>query len=203
MQAYRIGIFAGIHGDEESGVIAAIQLLQILEWQPLAAEFYELFIYPICNPWGFENRERTGACGKDLNRCFWPENHSQEEAEVQILQQELRDKQFDGIISLHTDDTSEGIYGYGNGSTLTRHLLEPALQSASLVIPRDPRPHIDSHPATGSIIRGGYKGILSAPEKQHPQPFSIVFETPHYPSLGKQVEAHLVASALGFPSSQH
>lgn len=189
-QAYRVGIFAGIHGDEHSGVIAALQLIELLESDPSLAEFYELFIYPICNPWGFENGQREGASGKDLNRCFWREH---EEAEVRCLEQDLRAKQFDGIIALHTDDTSEGIYGYVNGSTLTRHLLEPALQSAARVIPRDIRPEIDSHPASDSIISGGYTGILSAPQEQHPQPFSIVFETPHHPPLGQQVEAHLVA----------
>lgn len=189
-QVYRIGLFAGIHGDEQSGVIAAIQLLQQLTWYPFIAEFYELFIYPICNPSGFEHGQREGAAGKDLNRCFWQD---QEEIEILLLEQDLRSKQFDGIISLHTDDTSEGIYGYVNGSTLTRHLLVPALQSASRVIPRDQRPQIDSHPASDSIICGGYQGILAAPEDQHPQPFSIVFETPHHPSIGKQVEAHLVA----------
>ena len=43
------------------------------------------------------------------------------------------------------------------------------------------------------MIFGGYQGILGAPQDQHPQPFSIVFETPHLAPLGKQVEAHLVA----------
>jgi hypothetical protein len=188
--AYRIGIFAGIHGDEESGVIAAVQLLQHLEWEPSLADYYELFVYPICNPWGFEKGRREGTSGKDLNRCFWL---NREEAEVRLIEQDLRAKRFDGIISLHTDDTSEGIYGYVNGSTLTRHLLEPAIQSASAVIPRDARSQIDSHPANDSIIVGGFEGILAAPKDQHPQPFSIVFETPHHAPLGKQVEAHLVA----------
>jgi hypothetical protein len=185
---YRVGIFAGIHGDEQSGVVAAMQLLQHLEWDPRIAQFYELFIYPVCNPWGFDRRSREGESGKDLNRCFWG---IEEESEVRLLEQELRAKRFDGIISLHTDDTSEGIYGYANGSTLTRHLLEPALQAASDALPRDTRPEIDTHPADGSIITGGYTGILAAPPEQHPRPFEIVFETPHLAPLGRQVEAHL------------
>lgn len=189
-QFYRVGIFAGIHGDEESGVLAAVQLLGELQKNPRIGEFYELFVYPVCNPWGFDAIRREGESGKDLNRCFWRE---QEEPEVRLLEQDLRAKRFDGIISLHTDDTSEGIYGYVNGSTLTRHLLEPALRSTSSIIPRDVRPEIDTHPASDSMIFGGYQGILGAPEEQHPQPFSIVFETPHLAPLGKQVEAHLVA----------
>jgi murein peptide amidase A len=187
---YRIGIFAGIHGDEESGVIAAVQLLRELGKNPDLGRFYELFLYPVCNPWGFDNGCREGESGRDLNRCFWQER---EEPGVRLLEQELRAKRFDGIVSLHTDDTSEGIYGYVNGSTLTRHLLEPALRATSAILPRDPRPEIDTHPASDSMIFGGYRGILGAPADQHPQPFSIVFETPHHAPLGKQVEAHLTA----------
>lgn len=76
---------------------------------------------------------------------------------------------------------------------MTRHLLEPALRVTSSIIPRDDRSEIDTHPANDSMIFGGYQGILGAPEEQHPQPFSIVFETPHHAPLGKQVEAHLSA----------
>jgi hypothetical protein len=169
-------------------VIAALQLLQRLEKDPLPGRFHEIFLYPVCNPWGFDNNRREGASKRDLNRLFW-----QDEAEVRLLEQELRAKRFDGIIALHTDDTSEGIYGYVNGSTLTRHLLEPSLRAASAILPRDERPEIDTHPAERSIITGGYSGILSAPDDQHPKPFEIVFETPHLAPLGLQVEAHLAA----------
>lgn len=185
---YRIGVFAGIHGDEQSGVVAAIQLLHRLVTEPAIGRFLELLVYPVCNPWGFDANRREGASGQDLNRLFW-----QEEREVLLLEQELRAKRFDGIIALHTDDTSEGIYGYVNGSTLTRHLLEPSLRVASAVLPRDERPEIDTHPAEASIITGGFSGILSAPPDQHPKPFEIVFETPHLAPFGLQVEAHLRA----------
>lgn len=185
---YRIGVFAGIHGDEQSGVVAALQLLHRLATEPALGRFHELFVYPVCNPWGFDANRREGESGRDLNRLFW-----QEKREVLLLEQELRAKRFDGIIALHTDDTSEGIYGYVNGSTLTRHLLEPSLRAASSVLPRDERSEIDTHPAEASIITGGFDGILSAPPDQHPKPFEIVFETPHLAPLGLQVQAHLKA----------
>lgn len=190
---YRIGIFAGIHGDEQSGVIAALQLLHHLGKETHFGRFHEIFVYPVCNPWGFDRYRREGESGKDLNRCFWGEAEQEEEAEVRLLEQDLRAKCFDGIIALHTDDTSEGIYGYVNGSTLTRHLLEPALHAASAHLPRDIRPNIDTHQADRSIITGGYQGILGAPPDQNPKPFEIVFETPHHAPLGLQVEAHLMA----------
>ncbi len=187
---YRIGIFAGIHGDEQSGVVAALQILHHLSQETHLGRFHELFVYPVCNPWGFDANRREGESGKDLNRCFWGKT---EEGEVRLLEQELRAKRFDGIIALHTDDTSEGIYGYVNGSTLTRHLLEPALHAASSLLPRDVRPEIDTHRADRSIITGGYRGILAAPPDQHPKPVEIVFETPHHAPFGLQVDAHLAA----------
>ena len=190
---YRIGIFAGIHGDEPSGVVAALQILQHLSQEAHLGRFHEIYVYPVCNPWGFDTNRREGESSKDLNRCFWAEAELQEEVEVRLIEKELRAKAFDGIIALHTDDTSEGIYGYVNGSTLTRHLLEPALHAASSILPRDIRPEIDTHQADRSIITGGYKGILSAPPDQHPKPVEIVFETPHHAPFGLQVDAHLAA----------
>lgn len=52
---------------------------------------------------------------------------------------------------------------------------------------------IDGWPASGGIISGGYEGILGAPPDQHPQPFEIVFETPHLHAFGKQVDATVAA----------
>src|SRR6058998_3773489 len=72
----RIGIFAGIHGDEPAGSYAVIKLLQLLERQPEIAKGYWLYVYPVCNPTGFEQQTRCSVRGHDLNREFW--NNSNE-----------------------------------------------------------------------------------------------------------------------------
>lgn len=174
----RIGIFAGIHGDEPEGVHALIQFIKLLEAKPELATGYYLSLYPICNPTGFENGTRFSRNGKDLNREFW-KNSS--EPEVRLLQAELVSRSFQGIISLHTDDTSEGFYGIVGGATLTKHLIEPALRSAEKILPRDERPFIDGFAARNGIIRDCYDGILSAPPKVRPRPFEIILETPKAP----------------------
>ena len=69
--AIRLGIFAGIHGDEPEGVHALIQFLKLLEARPELATGYCLFVYPVCNPTGFEDRTRHARSGKDLIREFW------------------------------------------------------------------------------------------------------------------------------------
>jgi hypothetical protein len=177
-ETLRLGLFAGIHGDEPEGVHALIRFVHLLEAEPHLATGYCLFIYPICNPTGFEDRTRHSRSGKDLNREFW---RNSSEPEVRLLQSELVAHAFDGIISLHSDDTSEGFYGFAHGATLTRHLIEPALEAVAEFLPRNGSCLIDGFPARNGVIRQGYSGVLSAPPRTRPRPFEIVLETPTAP----------------------
>jgi len=174
----RIGIFAGIHGDEPEGIRAIVRFIQLLEAKPELAAGYYLSFYPLCNPTGFEDATRHSRRGKDLNREFW---NNSAEPEVRLLQAELVSRSFQGIISLHTDDSSDGFYGIVGGSTLTKHLIEPALSAAEKLLPRDERPVIDGFRARNGIIRDCYDGILTAPPKVRPRPFEIILETPAPP----------------------
>lgn len=174
----RLGIFAGIHGDEPEGVHALIRFIKFLEAHPELARGYYLSLYPVCNPTGFEDNTRHSRAGKDLNREFW---RNSAEPEVRLLQAELVSRSFQGIISLHTDDTSEGFYGFAHGATLTKHLIEPALVAAEQFLPRNDLPVIDGFNAIHGIIRDGYEGILSAPPKDRPRPFEIILEVPAAP----------------------
>src|SRR5271167_1157686 len=140
----RLGIFAGIHGDEPEGTHALVHFMKLLEANPELAAGYYLSIYPVCNPTGFEDDTRFSRRGFDLNREFWK---SSKEPEVRLLQAELESRSFQGIISLHTDDTSTGFYGFVRGATLTQHLIEPALAAAELYLSRDDRPVIDGFAA--------------------------------------------------------
>ncbi len=173
-----IGVFAGIHGDEPEGVHALVQFIKLLEAHPELAAGYYLSFYPVCNPTGFEDGTRFSRRGKDLNREFW---RNSAEPETRLLQAELISRSFQGIISLHTDDTSNGFYGFAHGATLTKHLIEPALQAAEKLLPRDGRPVIDGFKARNGVIFEAYEGILSAPPKVRPRPFEIILETPASP----------------------
>ena len=174
----RIGIFAGIHGDEPEGSRAAVLLLKLLDVIPDLAKGYSITVYPVCNPTGFESDTRLLRSGKDLNREFWKKSR---EPEVQLLEAELVARSFDGIIALHTDDSSEGFYGFVRGATLTKHLIEPALATAAKLLPRDSRETIDGFRARNGVITDCYEGVLSAPPKVRPRPFEIILETPKAP----------------------
>jgi len=174
----RVGIFGAIHGDEPEGAYAIVQFIKLLEAKPELAAGYYLSFYPVCNPTGFEEGTRLSRSGRDLNREFW-KNSS--EPEVRLLQAELVSRSFNGIISLHTDDTSSGFYGVVRGATLTKHLIEPALRAAEKLLARDERPVIDGFRARNGVIYDAYDGMLSAPPKVRPRPFEIILETPQAP----------------------
>jgi hypothetical protein len=186
----RVGIFAGIHGDEPEGMRAVVQFLKLLEAKPDLAAGYYLSFYPVCNPTGFEDGTRYSRSGKDLNREFWGNSS---EPEVRLLQAELISRSFNGIISLHTDDTSDGFYGIVRGATLTKHLIEPALQAAGKFLPRDQRSIIDGFQARNGVIRDAYDGVLGAPPKVRPRPFEIILETPQAPPAFLKECAFVVA----------
>jgi hypothetical protein len=186
----RIGVFATIHGDEPTGALAIARLLTELAAAPDAAQNFLLQFYPICNPTGFEDNTRSSRRGRDLNREFW---RASTEPEVRWLEQELRTSHFQGLIQLHADDTSDGIYGFVRGHTLTEILLRPALAAAGKILPRNVNASIDGFAARDGIIYDQYEGILAAPAEMHPVPFEIVLETPHYAPIAQQVEALVIA----------
>ncbi len=186
----RIGIFAGIHGDEPAGVEALLDFLRYLEENPALFRNYHLHIYPLCNPTGFEDDTRHARSGKDLNREFW---RGSLEPEVGILERELMRHHFDGLIALHSDVDSHGLYGFVRGSTLTRHLLEPALAAAEAALPVNTAEEIDGFHAVNGIIHTGYEGILSAPPGSAPAPFEVVLETPHSAPAALQRQAFVLA----------
>ncbi len=182
----RIGIFGTIHGDEPAGALAIVQFLADLAAEPSLAEDYQIVAYPLCNPTGFEDNTRNSRSGRDLNREFWKDST---QAEVQILENELRTQHFQGLIQLHADDTSEGIYGFVRGATLTENLLRPALREAGKILPRNNNAFIDGFAARDGMIYDVYEGILAAPREVEPVPFEIILETPHHAPIDSQVAA--------------
>ena len=186
----KIGVFATIHGDEPAGLFGLIDFLRQLSDDPMLGRDYDLRIYPLCNPTGFVDGTRHSRSGVDLNREFW-KNSS--EPEVNLLEKELFSQRFDGLIALHSDDTSEGVYGFIKGATLAEHLLKPSLAAAAHLLPTNSASQIDGFHAMEGIIRSGYPGILAAPPDTHPTPFEIILETPALAPMKLQREAFVLA----------
>ncbi len=179
----KLALFAGIHGDEPAGGWALFDFAAALLAQPKLGEGFEFVFYPCINPTGLECGTRCNAAGLDLNREFW---RGSEQPEVRLIERELADEAFDGIVSLHADDTSPGLYGYARGRLLAEELLRPALAAAAEVLPTNHDPVIDGFRAEFGLIRDCFCGVLAAPPAQRPQPFEIIFETPALATLADQ-----------------
>jgi hypothetical protein len=186
----RIGLFALVHGDEPAGAHALQQLLETLVDHPGLATGYDVVCYPVCNPTGYEDGTRNNRAGFDLNREFW---RGSAQPEVKIIEKELVTQDFAGIIALHADDTSDGLYGYAHGRVLNENLLVPALQASERVLPRNRGGVIDGFQATDGVICDCFHGVLASPPEQKPRPFEIIFETPARALLEQQVAATAVA----------
>lgn len=182
----RLGIFATVHGDEPEGLVALARFLERLAGDPSLSEGFGIFIYPLCNPTGFEDGTRAARTGLDLNREFW---RNSAQPEVRFLESEIRTHAFDGIVMLHSDDTSDGLYGFVRGAVLSEYLLEPALREANRFLPRNRRPVIDGFAAREGIIQQGYPGMLQSEPGTLREPFEITLETPQKAPLDRQVSS--------------
>jgi hypothetical protein len=165
----RVGIFATLDGNQPEGAYALIRFLRLLDANPEAATGYCLFIYPVCNPTGFEDRTSHPRGGKELAGDFW-KNSSR--PEVKLLQAEILFHSFHGAIALGANEQISGFRGLAQGATLTRHLVEPALKAAEQFLPID----------EGIDVRG--ECTLSAPAGLRPRPFEVVLQAPsHAPAF--------------------
>jgi predicted deacylase len=187
----RIGIFAAIHGDEPETAHAALEFLRRLALDPERARGYQIFVYPVCNPTGVQDGTRQSRGGVDLNREFWK---GSKEPEIYFLERELGVLDFQGVVSLHADDTTSGVYAFVRGATLTQALARPAIEAAEAFLPRAAGELIDNFPAKDALIHEHcYAGVLSNPAELRPAPFEIIFETPQESPLDLQVEAAVAA----------
>jgi protein MpaA len=159
----RIGIFATLGGDEPEGTHALVRFLRLLDSNAEAATGYCLFIYPTCNPTGFEDGTSHPRHGRDLSGDFWKNSN---QPEVRLLQAEILFHSFHGSIALRASDALNGFRGIARGATLTRHLVEPALRSAEQFLPLD-------HGVESTEQDG-----LSAPPGVRPRPFEIILQSP-------------------------
>jgi protein MpaA len=189
----KVGLFAGVHGDEPEAVLGLVDLVRALNARPEVGRDYQLFIYPMCNPSGLADGTRCSRSGADLNRQFWRDSA---EPEIRLLEAEIRCQEFEGIISLHTDDTSDGVYGFAHYGTGTDDLLHDALETAHHALPRCRSTLIDGFAANNAIVRECYAGVLSAPPEQQPRPWEIILETPQREPEHLQRQAFVLAVAM-------
>jgi protein MpaA len=128
----RLGIFAGLHGDDPEGSGALVEFLQELEAAPQTARGSHIYGYPVCDPIGFAADARSNAAGEDLARQFW---RGSSRPEAYYLEREIGVLKFHGVISLQTQNHSNGFLVETKSTVLNRALAQPAIQATQRFLP--------------------------------------------------------------------
>jgi hypothetical protein len=179
----RLGIVAGLHGNDPEGAEALVELLQELEVNPQAARGFHIYAYPICNPLGFAARARSHAAGEDLAGQFW---NGSSRPEVYYLERELGVLRFHGVISLQTQNHSDGFLVDAKSDILNRALAQPAIQATQRFLPGGIlKTESDPGPLHASP-RASLPDFLTVTDELAPAPFELRIGIPnHAPRLSQ------------------
>lgn len=183
----RLGIFAALRGDEPEGAEAAVEFLRQLEAQPELATGYHLFVYPICNPTGYEIGVPHSAGGRDLTAEFW---RASNEPEIVFLERDLETAQFQGVIALRSARRVSGLRALTPSAILDQSLLDPARRAAEPFLPAGLDLSVEKLPSLGAAC---FRGVLSKSYELDPTPFEILLETPAFAPRAAQVCANVAA----------
>jgi murein peptide amidase A len=189
-------ISTGIHGDEPSGPLTVLQLLEENRW-PNA----NLWLVPCVNPTGFALGTRENTQGIDLNRDYRHLTTAEVIAHVAWLNQQPR---FDLCLVLHEDWESNGFYVYELNPHKLPSLAESIVEAVQELCPIETSDLVDNWPCNAGIIRPGVD------PKDRPQwaeslylivnqsRLSYTLETPSDYDLSLRVKAHLRAVRRAF-----
>ena len=186
----KLGLFAALHGDEPEGTRALVEFLMRLHLEPERARGYQIFVYPICNPTGFEDGTTNTRRGHDLLSEVWA---SSKQPEAYYLERELGVLQFHGVIRLHSRENTNVIHAGVVSPTLNKSLAQPALKAAEKFLPRDKTPDGGHIVPDTTVARNRYRGGLSNPAELKPAPFELTFETPRKAPPELQKSAAVIA----------
>jgi predicted deacylase len=187
---------AGIHGDEPSGPLAVLRLLQENRWPET-----NVWLIPCLNPAGFRRNTRENAQGVDLNRDYRHSQSAEVSAHIDWLKSQPK---FDLNLILHEDWESNGFYVYELNPRKKRSLAEPMVEAVRELCPIETANLVDNWPCNAGIIR---PAVDPMERPQWAEPVYLVvnktiqsytLETPSDFALDLRVRAHLRAVGEGF-----
>jgi hypothetical protein len=180
----RLGIFAGLHGDDPEGAEALVEFIKELERAPQSARGYHIYAYPVCNPIGFSARNHSNAAGEYLAEQFWG---GSSQPEVYYLERELGVLRFHGVISLQTKNHSGGFLVDTKSDILNRALAQPAIQATHRFLPgsilKQVSPTGLPHASPGATL----PDFLTVTGELNPTPFELHIGIPKHTPKPSQI----------------
>ena len=110
-----VGIFGGIDGNDLGGIRGITEFLCALNAHPAIGREYRLWLYPLCDPLGYVNHAR--AIGSNLypGTEIWKDS---DEPVAQLIEKELCERRFDGVISLRGNSQATQLQAGVSGQDL-------------------------------------------------------------------------------------
>jgi murein peptide amidase A len=137
----RLGIFAGLRGEDNAGARAIVDFIDDLVAIPSLGSAYRIYAYPTANPLSYTN----GAPRKQTDRTVANETGRKEKFPVaDLIERETFVVQFHGLVIIHTTDESESLQAGVSGANLHKVLVSPILSSLRSLFPTTELPALDS-----------------------------------------------------------
>jgi protein MpaA len=168
-------ISSGIHGDEPSGPLAILQLLEENQWPG----GIQIWLSPCLNPNGFKLNTRENENGVDLNRDYRSRRTPEVRAHIAWLD---RQPKFNLSIALHEDWEANGFYVYEVNPHNRPSLAESIIEAVRELCPIEHAELVDNWECKAGIIRPQIK-----PEDR-PQWAEAVYLIVNKTALGYTIE---------------
>jgi murein peptide amidase A len=130
--AIRLGIFAGLRGDDIAGSQAIVQFIDDLVTFPSLGSAFRIYAYPMMNLPGLA----TAPPPKQSDQSPIHEPGSQLKfPEAHLFKREIFVVQFHGLVLIHSANEQEGLRAGVFGANLREALVFPILSSLQSIIP--------------------------------------------------------------------
>ena len=147
--APKLYLSSGIHGDERSGPITLMKLIN----EPGMFTGLDVTILPTLNPYGLEHNQRENENGMDRNRDFADQRDPMTRAHVALMTMD-----YDIALCFHEATTADGVYTYKPGANKNFRVLNRMVNAMSEVMPLDTR-HKDLEIRPGIMKDIEYKEV--------------------------------------------
>jgi protein MpaA len=137
----RLGIFAGLRGDDNAGAKAIVEFIDDLVTIPSLGSAFRIYAYPTANPLSYT----AGSPRRQTDRTVANETGRKLRfPEAELIEREIFVVQFHGVVIIHTTDEPEGLQAAVYGANLHEALVSPILSSLQPLFPATELPVLDS-----------------------------------------------------------
>jgi hypothetical protein len=144
----RLGIFAGLRGEDNVGAKAIVEFIDDLVAMPSLGSAFRIYAYPKPNTLSCTMR----APRKQTDRTVANETGGKRFPEAELIEREIFVVQFHGLVVIHATDEPEGLQAAVYGANLHEALVSPILSALRPLFPTTELPVDTSFSLTAAAV---------------------------------------------------